>query len=381
MSRSVLLIDAGAAETRVARTIDGVVRGFWFGAAEGDGAEASPPLGVGDIVTGRVVDLAPALGGAFIDLGADGRGFLTAKRAQTKLVEGAPIVVRVRRDSDGRKAVELDGDWRAGLCDEARRRVEAAVRVTERIGRIDPFDTAAERALRVWPDDRADIVGPGQADVAWTDEIEATLEASLQRALRAGDAVFTFDETEVGAMVDVDRTADARVARGRGELAFIETAAAFLAAELDRRAIGGIVGVDFPAISEAEERKRLSRLARTFGRVEDAGRDGFVRVTRPRRHRSLLACATEIAPDAPETARPGRQFTLDWRAKAALRALEMRLRRRPSARLELRAPEEIVSYIEDRPHWADRLVARFGARFDVVQTERKGEARHDIVEL
>ncbi|MEO1014290.1 MAG: hypothetical protein AAFX08_03795 [Pseudomonadota bacterium] len=395
-----MLIDEGAAETRAVRVVDGVVRGFWFGPTPDD-PFGEAPLDVGDILKGRVADIAPALGGAFIDLGADGRGFLAAKRALGKLIEGAVIVVRVRRAADGRKGAELDGDWKAGLSSAVRSQIEGAVEGAIGPGRLGPFVSPAARVFGVWPAADLDFVTCSDpdtgreiqaalggsslevetnSDAAWTDETESLLETSLRRSLRAGEAVFTFDEGEAGTLVDIDRAADAKTARGRGEGAFLNAAAAFLSAELDRRAIGGVVGVDFPAPTNAGARQELARAVRRLGRVEEVGRDGFVRLTRPRRMRSLLERATELSPTAPDEARAARRFTLDWRAKAAMRALETRARARASARFALRAPAQILSYIAERPHWMTRLTARHGARFELGEPREQGGAGHDVVE-
>jgi hypothetical protein len=113
-----------------------------------------------------------------------------------------------------------------------------------------------------------------------------------------------------------------------------------------------------------------------FGRLAP---DGFCDLTAPRRNLSLLESATETAgADWPVQ---GRRFTLDWSAKAAIRALEAALVARPSSSPRLVVPEETGNYLQtDRPQWKDRLAERYGARFRIEPSPSIGMRRHELIE-
>ncbi|MBI1393612.1 MAG: hypothetical protein GC152_12795 [Alphaproteobacteria bacterium] len=395
MTVTEILYDDGVAETRVVLTVDGEPRGFHFLGHDGAHADRhSSPVGVGDLVRGRIASLAPGLDGAFIDIGDAAPGFVSKRRAQTKLVVGARGLFRVRRAGDGRKGPELDGDWRARLTpleiaaasDQENDRsgpislpggelaaclrrwnVGGKVRVVVRDGAA-ASKIAAGLAVAGRP------VGGIAADEArvWSAEIEDALDAALQRTVRFGNAVITIDETEAACMVDVDGAGDASAAfGGSGRDRLNQQAAAALVGELDRRGIAGATCVDFLGPSSPAARKALAAAARALGRVEDVGADGFTRIYRPHRGACLLSCAS--APVAGgEWIRPGRRLTDDWRFRTAVRAVELALRRRPSARFVLALAPSL------RERWlagacAERLTARHGARVELGGADALGE--------
>ncbi|MEX0643931.1 MAG: ribonuclease E/G, partial [Parvularculaceae bacterium] len=195
-------------------------------------------------------------------------------------------------------------------------------------------------------------------------------------------ARLTIDETEGLTVVDVDAGAAADGATGRLNDKVNAAAAARLFRELARRAIGGRIVVDFLPPSNARARADLKDALKEarrgvfdcrFGKLSD---DGLFDLTAPRDRLSLLELATE--PAGADWPRPGRRFTLDWQAKAAIRALERRLAAAPASRPRLTADPVIVDFIAARPQWAARLAARFGARFEVSKDAQIRDRSFDV---
>lgn len=65
------------------------------------------PDGVGDLYTGNITSMAPALGGAFVDLG-DASGFMPDSAGAKNLSEGTILAVRVSRAAQGGKGPRLE---------------------------------------------------------------------------------------------------------------------------------------------------------------------------------------------------------------------------------------------------------------------------------
>ena len=120
-----ILINAGAAETRVAIVEDGklqaLTRTRTFG-ADGDVPEHGGRSFVGDIVLGRVVKVLPAVQAAFVEIGHERAGFLGAREARClaeaqsaehdltigELVrEGDEVLAQIIKDPIGEKGARL----------------------------------------------------------------------------------------------------------------------------------------------------------------------------------------------------------------------------------------------------------------------------------
>ncbi|MEZ5914115.1 MAG: hypothetical protein R3C42_00630 [Parvularculaceae bacterium] len=77
----------------------------------------------------------------------------------------------------------------------------------------------------------------------------------------------------------------------------------------------------------------------------------------------------------------GRRFTLDWSAKAGIRALERALRTQPALRPRLIVAADMFEYLEhDRPQWRARIADKFSARFDIIRSETLKSGAYDIAE-
>lgn len=392
-----LVIECGAAATRAALLAGEEVIRFWFGPARGD--ESLPRSArAGDIYTGRIRSVSKPLGGAFVDLGGDRDGFLPFGKDAAP-VEGARAIVRVRRPALSGKGPLLAADWRKGLGDDAASALMAQAEEMAEPGALGaPVDAAvqayvqgaaggtlheavvndgaAAAMLRAYGAERV-TVEPAPFQVYGADE--ALASAFAREAALPGGARLIVEEAAGGAVIDIDAAQAAGGASGRLNDKVNRAAALAIPGELARRAIGGRVVIDFLPPSGAEARKRLVETLKQGARgVYDArfGRlsaDGRFDLTAPRARLSLLDEACE--PAGAGWPVPGRRFTLDWRAKEAVCALERTLAAQPKARPRLVAGAAIGAYLRDRrPQWAARLADRYGARF-AIEDARRGEER------
>lgn len=116
MSKTVL-IHSGIAEMRIAQIANGALTRYW---SEPRFTESGSGVRVGDIVIARVKRVVPAINAAFLDIGAERDGFLSARDAQlrgsknrgqakiSELVhEGEALFVQVLRDAADDKGARL----------------------------------------------------------------------------------------------------------------------------------------------------------------------------------------------------------------------------------------------------------------------------------
>lgn len=390
-----LLISCGAAQT-LGALIDGdeILR-FFFAPARGD--ETLPRrLEAADIVLGRIKTTAPALSGAFVDIGADADAFLSSTAKAKLPPEGALQLFRVRRPAIGAKGAVLVPDWRRGLSAQrqAQMKAEGVPRLLSQD--FDPVFQVVLRAAALSP--AAVVVDRTEAERALAlDGIAATCDASriasagLEEAIAAaldpvvplaGGALMTIEETAGGAVVDVDSGATADAARKPNDK-INDLAAHRLFSELSRRSIGGRIIVDFlPPSGPPARAQLLKAVAETSAlvdcRVGKLAPDGLLDLTAPRRDFSLLERASETAGD--DFIRQGRRLTLDWTAQRAIAAAEARLQRHPRLRLRLEASGELARHLDARPQWLARLAERHGARVTLAMTARP-ERSFDVVEI
>ncbi len=400
MTRS-LLIECGAAETRAALFDGDEVTHLWFGPARGDERLPRPPQS-GDIFSGRVKSVSKSINGAFVDIGGARDGFLPLKKDETPPVEGAAVIVKVRRPPIGGKGPVLTLDWTIRLQEAPKMAI--AAQASGSPGEIGERADAALQAFLQWRSDKSailDIIVSDHAakfaleahkiaaridsDLAASPQVDEAVSQSLMGTVKFSQgASLHIHETDAGALFDVDMSAAAVGAAGRMNDK-INSAAALLAMnEISRRAIGGRIIIDFLPPSGAGARASLANIiAERLKRVPRArpGRiapDGLCDLTLPRERLSLLDFATEPA----GTGWPvdGRRFTLDWAAKSAIRTLEMGLRAQPSARLRLLVARDIAAYLaDDRPQWEERLAQKYGARFSIEIGASLESRRHEIV--
>lgn len=381
-----ILIECGVAETRAALLLGDEVIRFWFGPARGDEGLPRPPQR-SDRFLGRVRSVSKPLAGAFVDLGEGPEGFLPfGKRAAPD--EGAVVAVLVKRAAMGEKGplLALTGEVPAtGAAAPARlgEPVDAALQAARALDAADEISVDQPEAMA------ALRRGAPKTPIAIVENIfgdaEEPLAASLERIvwLNAG-ARLIIDETEAVMAVDVDAGSAAHGATGRLNDKVNAAAAERLFYELSRRGVGGRVIVDFLPPSGADARQKLMEQIRAAKRGVYQCRlgrlsvDGLFDLAAPREGPSLLDRATEPAGES--WPRAGRRLTLDWQAKAAIRALERALQSAPSARLNLVAGEGLGAYLVRYPQWLDRLAARFGARADIVVRNSLKERAFDVAE-
>ena len=396
-----VLIECGAAETRAAYVEGDEIRTLWFGPAMGDENLPQPPA-AGDIFAGRVKSVSKPLNAAFVDIGPATDGFLPLRKNEKPPVEGAQIIVIVRRPPIGEKGAVLSLDWRrngadAGLIEAHARKISVGA-----LGNSAPSPVAAFNFCRPDAGDAvAAIVNDASAKRSLEDYQESPVEFSQNvfdeysvdevieealsgRVLLPGGARLNFHEAAAGVMIDVDTFSAGEGASSRLNDKTNAAAATRVLSELHRRAIGGRVIIDFLPPSTATARAALAESLRAGLRVFKGARfgkiapDGLADFTLPKRAMSLLERATQEAGAGwPVT---GRRFTLDWSAKAAIRMLERDLRSHPSARPTLLVGAEIAAYLDkDRPQWISRLQEKFGARFEIREDAARNSRSHDLV--
>ncbi len=400
-----LVIDCGAAQTRAALLLDDEPLRFWFGPARGDEALPRPPQS-GDIFAGRVRSVAKPLNGAFVDIGAARDGFLPLTKNAKPPVEGAAIIVRIRRPQIDAKGAVLTLGWKENLSAEAAAMLEAQA-ASMRIGALgEPVDAAIQAFV-----DCAPASFSGDLDIITNDPaakrlienttsapvrvkdapfLEYQVDQAVAEALEPcvtleGGAALNFHETPAGALIDVDSASAAGGATGRLNDKINLAAAARIFPEISRRAIAGRVIVDLLPPSGAAARAKLAETLKEnlksvagarFGKL---AADGLCDFTIPRQRLSLLMGVTEPAGNGWPV--EGRRFTLDHAAKSAIGVLECALATRPSATPRLIVACDIADYLlAKRPQWAERLNRKFGARIRIEPDATREPRTYDLVE-
>lgn len=393
MSERVLVIEAGVAVTRAALIENDAAARFWFGPARGDEARDAAPM-AGRRFAGRVRKLDRALNAAFIDVG-DGRDAFLAlgKTASPPLSEGALVAVAVKSPPRQTKGAVL-------------KRLKSPVAIDRKTpGRLGPIEDAALEAVKaVGGGAKSIIVDDGEAfraltaarldaEIVYEPHCDALFEthgaeSALEDAFAqvvplSGGGRLIIDETQALTAIDVDTgglSASSPV-RLRERIA---VAAAYEAVRQVRlRDIGGHVVIDFPSISNKPARARFAEhLQKATASLESAGAFGFAKsglysFATPHSAQSLTERFTEAAPSDPVS---GRRFTLDWRAKSALRTLEHRLRAAPRARCLLAAGRELAHFLQAQKTWTERLQMRYGARFTIAASKKLEDRSFDLSE-
>ncbi len=402
-SGPLVVIECGVAATRAALIEDGTARRFWFGPARGDEARDQAPT-AGRRFAARVTSVDRGLAAAFLDIGDGLDAYLSVNgKNRAHLVEGALVATVVKSPPrQGKGAVlkwlgapppDCAGPGRLGPVDDAALEALRALDETgsedaqgrmARPARIVIDDGAARAVLAAAAPDRA-VFHDALCDALFeTHGAEAALEEAFARVvpLRGGGRI-TIDETEALTAIDVDTGAlkAASPARLREKIALAAADEVMRQARL--RDIGGHVVADFPAIGAPAARARFAgHLKSALAALPGAGAAGFSKsglysFTLPHRAQSLMERFTEPAPADPA---PGRRFTLDWRAKSAIRALEHRLRAAPSARPRLAAAVDLGAYLDQKSEWTVRLAERYGARFAIVASPQLEERGFDLSE-
>lgn len=390
MNRRVL-IECGVAETRAALLIDDVVWKFWFGPARGDEMSDKFPQ-AGRRFAGRVKAVDHSLNAAFIDIGHDRDAYLAVKPTnEAHIVEGALVEVEVKSPPRQGKGATL-----------------RFVKVTSdktAPGRIAPFtDPAIEAAEILGADSGGEIiVDDGEASrmlkhaglkhVAHEARPKSLFEENglnqefsglfERTAALPGGGRIVIDEAQALTAIDVDTaglnaSSPVRLREKIGVAAMKEAIR-----QISLRNIGGHIVIDFPPLTGETQRKRFSeRLKRELSKLDGAGaasfsKSGLFSFTTPHAMMSLLERFTEFDGAYPVS---GRCFTLEASAKAAIRALEERLRAQPSAMLRLDVARALGDYLDARPAWRERLQAGYGGRFKFAIRDDLEERAFDLSE-
>ncbi len=360
-----LLIAAGPGEWRAAWIENGEAVELYV-----ERGDTKPP---GSIHLGRVVQMAPALDAALVDIGDERPGFLPLRSvpAEVKTGEGAQLVVAVRREAWADKAPRLTAKLDAPPSLPADCRAPAqlwpppglamalALRLPEIPAAIVADDAAVLAALRAaFP--TADIARRDTA--GWAIDIDAAFDAALSSRLPLdGGGAVHIDETYAATLIDVDTGARASGSSARAALAANRAAARLIARELRRRNIGGGIVIDFVGLDRRDHREQVERTLAT-ALVDDPAKPqmlgwtrlGHLELTRPRRGRSLADAM--LAPGS----RNKQPVAL---AHEALRHLAREARANPAANWRLTVPLAIEAALKGPAAAALRaLEARLGRR-------------------
>ena len=396
-----LLLECGAAQTRAALLHNKEVIRFFFAPARGD--EKLPRMAqLGDTYFGRVRTVSQSIRGAFIDIGDGEDAFLPLTDKIKTPIEGAKIVVRVRRQAIGGKGAVLTADWTKGMPKGEAATIEAKSKMVSPPARLNtPADPVLEIVKAAGPNldlvrvDDGSVVALLKKNETFdvelvdfpfeTNDADDALDDALQPTTTLlGGGRLIFDETAGGCMIDIDGAgavgASSTLLNDR-----VNTAAAqVLRLHLGRRSIGGRVIVDFlPPSTKMARHDLFKNLKRDVvgplaGRAGTISKDGLFDMTIPRRQASLLDQASE--PVSESLLRPGRVFTCDWIARHALRRLEAALKRAPSSRPRMLLSPELDTYLADHPQWIDRLAHRYGARFLIETADTNKGRTYDLAE-
>lgn len=393
MTKRLLIIECGVAASRAALIENGSVARFWFGPARGDERRDQAPA-AGRRFAGRVRTVNRGLGAAFIDIGDGLDAYLSVNgKNEAHLIEGALVRVTVKAPPrQGKGALlkwsaaplppDCDAPGRLGPFDDAA--LEAAQAIGEGADQIIIDNGAARAALAAALPERDVRHEAHGAALFEAHGAEAALEEAFARVVRLpGGGRIIIDEAEALTAIDADTGAlkAASPVRLREKIAFAAADEAMWQVRL--RDIGGHVVADFPAIGAPRARARFAaHLKDALAAIPGAGASGFSKsglfsFTAPHRAQSLMERFTEPAPADPA---PGRRFTLDWRAKSALRALEHRLSAAPSAGCRLKVSVDLGAYLDQNPVWTARLGERCGARFEISADAGLEERSYDLSE-
>ncbi len=397
-----LVVDCGAAQTLAALVVGDDVSRFFFLPAIDDGI-ADAGAEAGDLFLGRVKTVAGAVDGAFIDIGMARDAFLPRKGAHKPPVEGASIIVRVKRPALDEKGAVVTTDWTVGLAQGEQQAIRSGadginppqrlgsplppvVRLTQSLGRrLHRIVINDRRAAADLKTHAPDIPVELNADPFADYDIAALIEESLEQTTPLpGGARLIFAETEGGCVIDVDASVAAASASQRVNDKVNAIAAQAIFREIERRAIGGRIIVDFlPPTSEksfAALFKELNQRMRSISgaRAGKLRKDGVFDFTAPKTQASLLTIASESAGD--DWLRPGRCLTADWRLKSAIYRLETILRRSPRARPSLRLGRDLFAHLQSNDVWLARLSERHGARFLIEASDRLQPRDYDLAE-
>lgn len=326
MSQRRLYLDRGIGEVRGVVTLDGQPERLFIHSDDEDAG-----LRAGARLTARVASVEPAIGTAFLDLGA-GREAILSFKPQERPVRGAAVEIEIRAEA------------RAGKLAVARMLggAEGAPRV------LAPAPEMAE-LLRMFAKDEAVIEGREAREAA--DQAEADALEVLHPL--PGGGTLAIEPTRALTAVDVDlgerKGADAKRAGRQANLAALSEAARLLRL----KGLGGLTIIDL--VGRGHDGAALLTAARLAFAPDNpgvaigpVGRFGTMEISVPRRTRPNLELL-----GGPSYARL---------AQHLLRRIEDEARAQPGARLLATAAPAVVAAAEAL---APILTGRIGARFTI----------------
>jgi Ribonuclease G/E len=270
-------------------------------------------LRCGDVRLGRIKALAPAIGGAFVDIGATRPGLLMREDAPRgrPLAEGEVLSVQVARLPEGDKGAKLDARLPEGKppppglaapclirrgSDPIADLLRSAVGPELRSATVD--DAATLTALRKAVPEAEAVLGlwRGDGPLFPAEGLEEEIEAifSPQVPLPSGGRL-VIEETAATVAIDVDSAAMPGASARAVALACNLEAAAEIGRQIQLRELAGLIVVDFVPLRRQAERERvLTTLRNAFAggdrrlRIGGWTRLGLVEIVRERRGPSLL---------------------------------------------------------------------------------------------
>jgi Ribonuclease G/E len=344
MAIDAAIVSAGPGETRIAlldaeRVVEFVI----------DRGDPAP----GDVVEGRVVEVVPGLGAAFVDFGAAQPGFINSPKG---VGVGSRVVAEVTVAARPGKGAELR--LAAGAPEIGRRGPLKRVLADYpdiRLVTVDDRATWAEiRSVR------ADAVHDPRC---WADSgaADALDEALAPRLALPGGASLDFAETKAATVIDIDGGGLAPIAANVAALPEV-------ARQLRLRSIAGHVLVDVIPTRDGREAAKLVEMLKAAvagdpARVQVAGRTplGMIELTRRRRGPSLAETMLEPATAAPNAL---------TQALDAVRALLREADAQPAAAPRLVLPPAAATALLARPGVMAEVARRLGRAPELVEAAR-----------
>jgi ribonuclease G len=392
--RRELIIAAGPGEWQAALLEDGVAVELRI--ERGDGYEA------GSIHVGRVRRLLPALGAAWVEIGGERLGFLPQSAVLPRgrrLDEGERVVVQIRREAQGGKAVrlttglELPASVAEIISGHAARRdpparlhppagfaaaLAAAMAAVDAIAVDEPAVIPALRTA--FPDTE---IGH-QPETRWPVDLNALFDEALapSLALPGGGSVH-FTATAAAMLIDVDSGTPESGSPAQSALTVDLAATRLVARQLRLRQLGGGIVIDFAGLDDRRAREQVAgRLRRALAgdpakpQLLGWTRLGHFELVRPRRLRPLGEALLEPASGGVLVKTP---VTV---AFAALRALHRADRAQPGQRWRLTVAPLVAAALAGRAAEGRRgLEQRLGREVAVLADPQLDSAQFQIVSL
>jgi len=343
MSERRIFLDRGVGETRGVVTLDGRPERLILRRDEDD-----LRLALGARLIGRVANVEPAIGTAFLDLGGGLEAILPFK-PDARPVRGASLDIEIRGEA---RAGKLAVAREIGAGEGAPRLLQAPPEVAD--------------ILRAIVRDAEPV--QGREARAAADEAEAEALATIHRLPGGGD--IAIETTRALTSIDVDlgdrKAQDSKRAARQANLAAIAEGARLLRL----KGLGGIVILDL--VGRGHDGAALLAAARlAFGpdnpgvAIGPVGRFGTMELSIPRRTRPL----------SDQLQQAGGALTDRTLAQHLIRRLEAEAEAQPGARLAAACAPTVAKAAEPLVR---ALAERFGARFSVTVDPARPRDRLDV---